>query len=130
MVILKMGVSCVDLNKRLVHDKSNCVSLCEGIPRKVVCRCTHAVYYEILKTIPFIPFFVFFFTLANSARKITSADPSDLLSSNMVARNCLLGQSEFTFQILVSDAAIITYSNYRAIITSKGSLNCFVKTPF
>ena len=30
----------------------------------------------------------------------TSAEPSDLLSSNMAPRNCLLGQSEFAFQIL------------------------------
>ena len=47
----------------------------------------------------------FFFTLANSAKKMF-ADPSDLLSPNM-APNCFLGQSEFTFQIRVIDARTI-----------------------
>ena len=47
-------------------------------------------------------------------KKQTSADPSDLLNSNMAARNCLLGQSLFTFQILVSDAT----AAYQATLTT------------
>ena len=49
---------------------------------------------------------LFFSPSPTRRKKITSADPSDLLSSNMgIWRcNCFLGQSEFTFQILLSDA--------------------------
>ena len=71
---------------------------------------------------------LFFSPSPTRRKKITSADPSDLLSSNMgIWRcNCFLGQSEFTFQILLSDA---TAANL-AIITSKWSLNRFVELEF
>ena len=59
---------------------------------------------------------VFLFTLINSEKKIKSADPSDLLSSNMAAQ--LSSWSIiFTFQILVSDAT----ADNQAIQISKSS---------
>ena len=52
-----------------------------------------------------------FFTLANSAKKITSADQIEFEYVPYSAQ-CFLGQSEFTFQILASD----TTAAYQAII--------------
>ena len=49
-------------------------------------RCSSLLCYKIIQNLIMLHYCRFFFTLANSEKKITSADPSDLLSSNMVVQ--------------------------------------------